>query len=162
MEIRDAEAADWEAIWAIFQPIVAAGETYEYPRRSTSEQGRQLWMLEPPGRTAVAVADDGVVVGTSHMNPNRLGAGSHVANASYMVHPDKAGRGIGRALVVESLEWAKNNGYRAMQFNAVVDTNAGAVGLYEKLGFTIIGTVPEAFLSPSKGYVGLHVMHRFL
>jgi hypothetical protein len=26
----------------------------------------------------------------------------------------------------------------------------------------VIGTVPEAFAHPTRGYVGLHVMHRFL
>lgn len=162
MEIRDARSDDWAAIWPIFHAIVAEGETYEFPRDSTSDQGRQLWMLDPPGRTAVVVDDHDEVVGTSHMNPNRLGQGAHVANASYMVHPDHAGRGIGRALVVDSLAWAERAGYRAIQFNAVVDTNVGAVALYQKLGFTIVGTVPEAFCSPTQGYRGLHVMHRFL
>ena len=162
MEIRDATSEDWPAIWPIFRVIVAEGETYECPQDCSQQQGRELWMLEPPGRTAVAVDDHGVLVGTSHMNPNRLGQGAHVANASYMVHPDHAGQGIGRSLVLDSLDWAKQAGYRAMQFNAVVDTNLGAVALYQKLGFTIIGTVPEAFRSPTQGYVGLHLMHRFL
>jgi GNAT superfamily N-acetyltransferase len=162
MQIRDATEADWPAIWPIFSMIVADGETYEYPRDTGSDEGRRLWMIGPPGRTTVVTDDGGAAVGTSHMNANRLGNGSHVANASYMVHPEHAGRGIGRALVEDSLEWARAAGFRAVQFNAVVDTNVGAVALYEKLGFTIIGTVPEAFHSPTRGYVGLHVMHRFL
>jgi ribosomal protein S18 acetylase RimI-like enzyme len=54
------------------------------------------------------------------------------------------------------------DGYAAMQFNAVVETNAPAIRLWESLGFTILGTVPEAFRHPARGLVGLHIMHRFL
>lgn len=49
-----------------------------------------------------------------------------------------------------------------MQFNAVVETNTVAVALWSKLGFEIIGTVPEAFDHPVHGLVGLHVMHQRL
>ena len=54
------------------------------------------------------------------------------------------------------------DGYAAMQFNAVVETNVRAVRLWESLGFTVLGTVPEAFRHPDQGLVGLHIMHRFL
>ncbi len=70
------------------------------------------------------------------------------------------GPGIGRALVEDALAWARAAGFRALQFNAVAATNIAAVRLYESLGFTIIGTVPEAFDHPDHGLVGLHVMHR--
>jgi hypothetical protein len=49
-----------------------------------------------------------------------------------------------------------------MQFNAVVESNHVAVGLWQSLGFHIIGTVPEAFEHPTLARVGLHVMHRRL
>jgi hypothetical protein len=45
-----------------------------------------------------------------------------------------------------------------MQFNAVVETNP-AVAFYLRLGFEIIGTVPNAFRHPTQGLVGLHVMY---
>jgi len=60
------------------------------------------------------------------------------------------------------MEVAAADGYLAMQFNAVVETNASAIRLWESLGFTIIGTVPEAFRHPQHRLVGLHIMHRFL
>jgi GNAT superfamily N-acetyltransferase len=82
-----------------------------------------------------------------------------VASASFMVDPAHRGKGAGRALCEEALDWARSAGFRAMQFNAVVETNMGAVDLYRSLGFDVIGTVPEAFLHPTEGYVGLHVMH---
>ena len=161
MEIRDASAEDWPAIWPFLHEIVAAGETYAYDRDMTEEQGRALWMIGPPGRTVVAV-DDGVVVGTATMYANRPGPGSHVASASFMVDPGRAGRGTGRALGEAMVAWARERGFRAVQFNAVVETNTRAVRLWRSLGFEVIGTVPEAFAHPTDGYVGLHVMHRFL
>jgi GNAT superfamily N-acetyltransferase len=96
------------------------------------------------------------------MGPNRDGPGAHVANASYMVAAAARGTGVGRALVEHSIAWCRAAGFRAIQFNAVVATNVYAVALYESLGFTIIGTVPEAFRHPTEGFVGLHVMHRRL
>jgi ribosomal protein S18 acetylase RimI-like enzyme len=49
-----------------------------------------------------------------------------------------------------------------MQFNAVVETNVGAIGLYERLGFVTIGIVPNAFRHPVAGRVGLRIMYREL
>jgi L-amino acid N-acyltransferase YncA len=157
--IRDAAPADWPRIWPFFHAIVAAGDTFAYPLDLTYEQSRDLWMLEAPKRTTVAVDDDGVILGSATMYANRGGNGDHVASASYMVDPELAGRGVGRALVEDSLTWARAQGFRGMQFNAVAETNVYAVKLYQKLGFEIIGTVPEAFNHPTTGYVGLHVMY---
>jgi GNAT superfamily N-acetyltransferase len=160
--IRDAGADDWPAIWPFFHEIVAAGETYAYDRDMSESEAERIWMVAPPARTVVAVDDAGAVVGTANMYANRGGPGSHVASASFMVDPRYAGRGIGRALGEDVLAWARDAGFRAIQFNAVVQTNEAAVALWRSLGFSIIGTVPEAFRHPRHGYVGLHVMHRFL
>jgi L-amino acid N-acyltransferase YncA len=163
MRIRDAEPTDWPAIWPFFSAIVAAGETYSYPRDLNADDGRDLWMLRSPGRTVVAVDDSAAVLGTAKMNPNQLGGGgAHVASASFMVDPAAGGRGVGRALGEEALAWARRAGYRAMQFNAVVETNTTAVRLWQALGFEIVGTVPEGFRLPSGEYVGFHVMYRRL
>jgi L-amino acid N-acyltransferase YncA len=162
LHIREAEPADWSAIWPFFSEIVRAGETYAYDRGMSEEDARRLWMLEPPARTVVAVDEDGVVVGTANMYANRDGGGSHVASASFMVDAAASGRGAGRALGEDMIAWAERSGFRAIQFNAVVETNERAVALWRSLGFEIVGTVPEAFHHPEHGYVGLHVMHRRL
>jgi L-amino acid N-acyltransferase YncA len=160
MLIRDVTAEDWPAIWPFLRAIVAAGETYTYDREITEEQARALWLLQPPGRTVVAVDSDGGVLGTAKMNPNQMGPGAHIASASFMVDPAHGGRGVGRALAEHAVGWARDQGYCAMQFNAVVETNTRAVALWRSLGFQILGTVPEAFHHPTKGYVGLHIMYR--
>ena len=93
------------------------------------------------------------------MYPNHGGPGSHVASASFMVDPAHAGEGVGRALGEDALDWARGEGYRAMQFNAVVESNTRAVRLWQSLGFEILATIAEGFLHPRDGYVGLHVMY---
>jgi L-amino acid N-acyltransferase YncA len=159
--IRTAAPADWLAIWPFFAEIVRAGETYAYPDDLTSDQARGLWMESPPSRVVVAVDDD-QVAGSAKMGPNRPGRGSHIATASFMVDGSARGRGVGRALADDALAWAAEQGYHAMQFNAVVETNAAAVRLWQSLGFEIVGTVPEAFDHPRHGRVGLLVMFRRL
>ena len=161
MLIRTADKDDWPRIWPFFATIVDAGETYAYPAFVDPEKARPWWMEQPPGRTVVAV-DGNMVLGSAKMGPNRPGRGSHVATASFMVDPEHAGRGVGRALGTYAVGWARDAGYRSMQFNAVVETNTAAVRLWQALGFEIIGTVPEAFSSASHGFVGLHVMYRRL
>ena len=161
MQIREANEQDWPAIYGFFTQIVDAGETYAYPPGLTLEQARPLWMEQPPGRTFVALDGD-TVVGSAKLGPNRPGRGAHVGTASFMVDPQQAGRGIGRRLGEHVLRSAREDGYRSMQFNAVVETNTAAVRLWQSLGFDILTTVPEAFDSRQHGLVGLHVMFQRL
>lgn len=152
---------DWPQLWPIFSSIVAAGDSFAYPEDLASDDARALWMEAPPGTTVVAVID-GIVVGTAKAGPNRQGRGAHVATASFMVAPAERGRGVGAALCEWALDWATTSGFKAMQFNAVVETNAGAIALWRRYGFEVLATVPEAFDHREHGLVGLHVMHRRL
>lgn len=161
MFIRDATADDWPAIWPFLRQIVAEGTTFTWDPDVTEARARATWMHEPPGRTLVAV-DGEAVLGTAEIHRNQAGPGAHVANAGFMVDPAHAGKGVGRALGEAALATARSDGYRAMQFNAVAETNTGAIALWKSLGFEILTTVPEAFHHPDKGYVGLHVMYQRL
>jgi len=158
VSIRPATPDDWPQIWPFFRDTVLAGETYAYPEDLTSEQAAGLWMEEPPGLTVV-YDDAGTVLGSAKMGPNRPARGAHVGTASFMVAPESRGRGVGRALAEYVVQWHRDQGYRGIQFNAVVETNTAAVRLWQALGFETVGTVPGAFLSKEHGYVGLHVMY---
>ena len=160
MTIRPATEADWPAIWPFWREIVEAGETYAYPLGASSEQARAWWF----DGSHVVVWDEGgdeggTVLGTAKMGPNRPGRGSHVGTASFMVDPAARGRGVGRRLGEHVVQWHREQGFAAIQFNAVVETNLAAVRLWQDLGFEVVGTVPRAFDSAAHGRVGLHVMH---
>ena len=158
MLIRRATEEDWPLIWPFFDATARDGRTYAYPEDLTSETARSLWMERPPALTTVA-EEDGRVLGSAKMGPNRPGRGAHVATASFMVDPECRGRGVGRALGEHAVAWARSAGYRSMQFNAVVESNTAAVRLWESLGFEILATVPAAFDHRTDGLVGLHVMY---
>ncbi|WP_068324250.1 GNAT family N-acetyltransferase [Janibacter terrae] len=157
LAIRPATDDDWSSIYPFWSRIVAQGHSYTYPTGLDEDEARPWWMEEAPGRTVVAV-DGPSVLGSAKMGPNKPGRGAHIATASFMVDPDCRVRGVGRALGEDMIAWARTEGYDGIQFNAVVETNERAVGLWRSLGFDVVGTVPGAFMHPEHGPVGLHVM----
>jgi L-amino acid N-acyltransferase YncA len=159
--IRDFVEADWSQVWSIVRDVVRAEETFPYDPAMTEEQAHLVWVERPPALTVVA-ADGERVLGTAKMGANRGGPGAHVSTASFMVADGARGRGVGEALCRYAIDWARGAGFAGMQFNAVVETNRAAVDLYQRLGFTLIGTVPRAFTHPTQGRVGLHIMYRDL
>ncbi len=151
--------SDWESLWPIIRDIIVEQETFPYEPSMTELDARSMWITEPPGRTTVAEIG-GIVVGSANMYSNRPGPGKHIASGSFMVSGTARGQGAGRALVEDALAWATTSGFSGMQFNAVVEGNLAAENLYKRLGFVTVGTVPEAFESPTRGRVGLHVLYR--
>lgn len=160
MPIREATDDDFEAIWPIFHQIVSQGETYGYAEDTDRDGAYRLWM-DAPRRTFV-YEDDGRILGTYYIKTNQAGPGRHVCNCGYMVSADARGRGIASAMCEHSQDVARELGYKAMQFNFVASSNKGAVGLWRKLGFDIVGRLPQAFRHPRLGYVDALVMYKWL
>ena len=164
--IREAKLeTDWLiGIWPILQEVVRAGDTFAFSPDIDEASARQQWMLPEPAGVFVAVDEqNGAIVGSSFVRPNQPGLGGHVANAAFMVATDAAGQGVGRALGEHAIEWARQAGFAAMQFNFVVSTNMRAIALWKHLGFSIVGTIPQAFQHQGLGRkVDAFVMHRFL
>ena len=156
MLIRPATAADHDAIWAILEPTLRAGETYALPRDWDRETALTYWFA-PPHQVFVAEVD-GEVLGHYFLTPNKLGGGAHVANCGFMTASTATGKGVARAMCAHALETAKAQGFRAMQFNFVVSSNERAVALWQRLGFEIVGRLPGAFQHPELGYVDAFVM----
>ena len=158
LSIRPARPRDFAGIWAIFRAVVAGGDTYAYAPDTTMAEARRIWM-EPPAAPYVA-EQAGRIVGTYALRPNQPGLGDHVANCGYMTHPDARGRGVGAAMCEHSLAAARERGYAAMQFNFVVASNEGAVRLWQKHGFDVVGRIPGAFRHRALGPVDVLIMHR--
>jgi len=160
LAIREIDAQGFAAAWPVFREVVAAGDTYSYAPDMSMEQARALWTT-PPSRCFTATRE-GEVLGLYMLRPNQPGLGDHVANAGYMVASRARGQGIASAMCEHSLAEARRAGFSAMQFNYVVASNEGAVRLWQRHGFAIVGHVPGAFRHARLGAVGVHVMHRSL
>ena len=65
-------------------------------------------------------------------------------------------------MIKASLHFAKNRGFRAMQFNMVLSQNNRAIQLYQKLGFSIVGTIPDAIHHDDGSFQDGYVMYRNL
>jgi L-amino acid N-acyltransferase YncA len=158
VNIRPAAAGDFEAMWKIFHAVVSGGDSYPFAPDTPRADAHAYWL--GPNVAAWVIESEGTVVGMYKLVANQPGLGSHVANASFMVDPGSAGKGAGRAMARHCLEEARRRGYRAMQFNFVVSSNARAVALWQSLGFAIVGTLPGAFRHKQLGFVDAYVMFR--
>ena len=160
MRIRAATAADWSTIWAMLQPVFKGGETYAVARNISADAAHTMWMDAP--KATFVCETDGQITGTYYIKTNAKGGGAHVCNCGYVVAKDAQGQGIARAMCEHSQIQARDLGYKAMQFNMVLATNAGAVALWHKLGFETVGTLPKAFDHPVAGLTDGFVMFKTL
>ena len=170
--IRLAELADWHDIWHLLEPIFRAGETYPYDPAISKADAYTAWMEVP---TATYVAETTTtdaagpdttggrdILGTYYIKPNQPALGAHVCNCGYAVSQRARGKGVATTLCNHSQQEAKRLGFRAMQFNLVVSTNAPAVYLWQKLGFQKVATLPGAFNHTTQGFVDAFVMYKQL
>jgi ribosomal protein S18 acetylase RimI-like enzyme len=160
MIIRPATAADANAIWSIIGPVIRAGETYALDRDMSEAEAVRYWTGE--GKETFVAEADGQIVGTYYLRANQAGGGRPVANCGYMTSAAAQGRGVAWTMCTHSLERAREQGFRAMQFNFVVSTNERAVRLWETMGFEVVGRLPKAFEHPTEGFVDALVMWREL
>jgi ribosomal protein S18 acetylase RimI-like enzyme len=160
-KIRPFTESDWPAVWPILQTTFAAGDTYTFSPQSTEAEIHKAW-VELPAATFVAVDDAGMIQGSYFIKPNQPGLGAHVCNCGYVVSKAAQGQGIAAQMCEHSQKLALEMGFRAMQFNFVVATNTGAVRLWQKLGFEIVGTLPQVFQHQKLGFVDAFVMFKYL
>jgi ribosomal protein S18 acetylase RimI-like enzyme len=158
-QIREYRESDWPSVWSILRETFRAGDTYVFLPQSTAEEIRAAW-IEVPAKTFVACDPDGLIVGTYFIKPNQPGMGSHVCNCGYVVAQQAQGKGIASQMCQHSQAQAIAMGFRAMQFNFVVSTNTRAIRLWERLGFSVVGRLPEAFNHQQLGYVDALVMFK--
>ena len=159
--IRTFEENDWPATWRIIEPVFRAGETYAFPPDISEEETYHHW-IEVPSQTFVAVDENDDILGTYYIKKNQPGSGSHICNCGYIVAEKARGQGIASQMCEHSQREAVTLGFRAMQYNLVISSNEGAVRLWKKLGFEIVGTIPEAFHHHRFGYVDAYVFYKKL
>jgi len=160
LAIREANRSDGPALWRILAPMIAEGETYPLPRDMSEADAIAYWFS--PSHFVFIAEEDGKAVGTYYLRANQGAGGDHVCNCGYVTLPEARGKGVARALCMHSLETARAKGFRAMQYNLVISTNAAAVHLWQSCGFKIVGPLPGAFRHPTKGFVDAYVMYQTL
>jgi mono/diheme cytochrome c family protein/GNAT superfamily N-acetyltransferase len=160
LTIRPAKLADDGALWTMLEPVIRAGETYALPRDMTREAALAFW--RGPDRATFLALDDAGPVGTYYLKANQQGGGAHVVNCGYVTAARARGQGVASRLRDHSFDEARARGFRAMQFNFVIATNEGAIRLWERSGFAVVGRLPGAFDHPAHGLVDALVMHRWL
>ena len=160
LAIRLAGPGDDDAIWAILEPAFRAGETYCIEPDTPREAALAYWRA--PGSLVFVAEAGSAALGTFYLKANQRGGGAHVANCGYVTAVGAGGQGVATAMLAHSLEIARQAGFRAMQFNFVVETNTRAIALWRRHGFEVVGRLPGAFRHPRAGLVDALVMHRAL
>ncbi|TDK46877.1 N-acetyltransferase [Antarcticimicrobium luteum] len=160
MTIRPATPADEDTIWAMLEPVIRGGDTYALPRDMTRAAALAYWFA--PTNAVLLAEADGQPLGTYYLRPNAMGGGDHVCNCGYITAQAAQGKGVARTMLADSLDRAREAGFRAMQYNFVIATNTRAIDTWERAGFDVVGRLPDAYRHPAQGYVDALVMFRAL
>lgn len=160
MHIRKAIETDFDKVWGIFSEVIKTGDTYVFNPNTPKKDLQKHWFADY--METYVIEENEQILGTYIIKPNQIDLGNHIANCSYMVNPNAQGKGIGKKLCEHSLQIAKEREFEAIQFNIVVSTNQGAVELWKKYGFYIIGTTPNGFRHPKLGLVDTYIMYKKL
>ena len=160
MNIRKATKTDYNKVWEIFSKVIETGDTYVFNPNTPKSDLKKHWFADY--MKTYVIEENGEILGTYIIKPNQIDLGSHIANCSYMVNPNSQGKGIGKKLCEHSLKIARENKFEGIQFNIVVSTNKGAVELWRKFGFEIIGTTPKGFKHSELGLVDTYIMYKNL
>ena len=142
MMIRRYTQSDMPDLIRIWNEVVEEGIAFPQEECLTMETGTAFFASQ--SYTGVA-EEDGKILGLYILHPNNVGRCGHICNASYAVASEARGRHIGEKLVLDCLKKGREMNFRVLQFNAVVENNIHARHLYERLGFTQLGTIPGGF-----------------
>lgn len=160
---RPATEKDLDSVWMMWKDIMDERVYYPYDSESYSRHDIELeWINLTKNTIFVAAKHDCNIVAAYILKANQPGYGKHIANAAYMVDKNHRGQGLGHQLCRHSLETAKQEGYRGIQFNLVVSTNTAAIRVWKQNGFQIIGTIPEGFYHSKIGYVDAYIFYKSL
>lgn len=144
MMVRAYEERDLSGMIRVWNEVVTEGVAF--PQEELLDEATGAAFFAAQTYAAVAVEEtDHAVLGLYILHPNNVGRCGHICNTSYAVSSARRGQHIGEQLVLDSLRQGKAQGFKVLQFNAVVESNTHARHLYERLGFTQLGVIPGGF-----------------
>ena len=142
--MRKYEEKDLIEMIQIWNEIVEEGNAFPQEEPLSLESGASFFAAQTYTGVAVDVETE-IIYGLYILHPNNIGRCGHICNASYAVRSQSRGLHIGEKLVLDCIKQGREHGFSILQFNAVVATNKHARHLYERLGFTQLGTIPKGF-----------------
>jgi L-amino acid N-acyltransferase len=143
-KIRLAEDRDSEAIRAIRNDVIQHS-TAMWTTRLLSPEDGQRWLAENLARRSAYVAEaDGQVAGFANWSPWRAKDGYRftVEDSVYLLEGHQ-GHGLGARLLRTLIDAARESGAHVMMAS-IEESNNRSIALHKRLGFEIVGTVPEA------------------
>ena len=156
--IRKYQHQDMAPAMDIWNEVVREGVAFPQVEELTKQEADSFFTSQ--SHTAVAEDNDtGEIVGLYILHPNNVGRCGHICNTSYAVKSGRRGLHIGEQLVKDSLVMGARLGFRILQFNAVVAANVHALHLYERLGFTRLGSIPQGFLMKDGHYEDIILLY---
>lgn len=145
INVRAYTERDIPAMVAVWNEVVDEGNAFPQEERLDNTSGAEFFASQSHCGVAEKDGEDPEILGMYILHPNNIGRCGHICNASYAVSKNSRGQKIGELLVRDCMKSAKELGFRVLQFNAVVADNVRARRLYERLGFTQLGTIPGGF-----------------
>ncbi len=163
MTLRTLGDADAPAYWALRLEALtrepfAFGQPAESHRATNhTDTAAALRALGPRGFALGCFVND-ALVGILRFAREPMGKQGHKGSIhSFYVTPSQRGCGLGRALLVQSIQRASQDPTLEQILLHVSATQTRAVALYRSLGFTIYGTEPRA-LKIEADYADQHLM----
>lgn len=156
--IEEYKPRDLPQMIAIWNDVVQAGAAFPQERSETLASGQEFFAAQSYCGVAKD-AETGAISGLYILHPNNIGRCGHICNASYAVAIEARGRGIGKSMVLHSLEQGRRLGFRILQFNAVAADNLRANRLYQSLGFVSLGSIPAGFRRDDGSYVDINLYY---
>lgn len=154
--IRKYQDKDIPSMVRIWNHIVEDANAFPQIEQLSEEEAKIFF--DSQTFTGVAIGEN-QVLGLYILHPNNIGRCGHIANASYAVSENYRGLHIGEKLVRHSMKMGREFGFLLLQFNAVVSTNAGAIHLYEQMGFHRVGVIPKGYLLSNGNYENIIVYY---
>jgi len=141
--IRPSTDADLSAITAIYAHHVLHGTgTFETTPPTESEMAGRRADVLAKGLPWLVIEQDGQVLGYAYCNWFKpRPAYRYSAEDSIYLHPEAAGRGLGRQLLTALMAQAEAVGVRKLIAVIGDSANAGSVGVHRALGFQPVGTI---------------------
>lgn len=145
MIVRAATADDATGIAAYWNPQIRdTAITFTTAEKDADDLARDIERHQVEGWCYLVANEAGKLLGHASYAPFRSGPGyAYTMEHTVIVAPDAWGKGVAQALMESLEERARSGGIHSM-IAGISHENPRAVAFHQKLGYSVVATVPEA------------------